>query len=271
MVPVKCDEASSRALKLATALSKASNARVYVLHVIKTHGGAYFDSEGNIVQDQASDVDKYVEQHARETEMLKEWTNAINPDAYQITKYGGVADVILDTMKKYKVSLVILGNKYADEHQSRFFGDLTTFLIKKATAPILSIKKDLTAESLKNIVFANEFDHKLSYYDALQDLQQFFKTKVNFLKIKTTGKVSDEEVYENMDYFARINMIHDYSKSLHESDNVEKGILDWISNNPCDLLAVKNITRTGGSPLFRKNLSQSFLRNMNVSTLIYND
>lgn len=271
LVPVNCDEASEMALKLATELSKASNARVYVLSVIKTHGGAYFDKDGEIVQDQARDVQKYVDQKIEQTVQLKEWTEAINPEAFQVVRYGGVADVILDVMKKYKVSLVILGNKFHHSNEAQFFGKLTSYLIRKSTAPILSIKKELKAEDLNHIVFANEFDHKLSYYDALQDLHLFFKTKVDFLKIKTSEKIQEETIKENMDYFARINMIKDHTNHIYRFNKVESGILQWISENPCDLLAVKNITITGGSPLFKKDLSKSFLKNMNVSTLIYND
>ena len=270
LVPVSIDEASEKALKLATALSKKSNARVYVLRVVKTHGGAKFNSKGEIVDDSGGDLEQYKEQKRIETEQLKEWTNAINPEAYQVVSYGGVADVILDTMKKYKVSLVILGNTYSKQ-ENRFFGDLTSYLIKKSTAPILSLKADLTEHSLNHIVFANEFDHKLSYYDALQDLHLFFETKVDFLKISTSKDEDEAMVNENMDYFARANMIKKFDKHISKSSHVEEGILQWISSNPCDLLAVKNITRKGGSPLFRKKMTKQFLRNMNVSTLIYND
>ena len=70
LVPSNCDEASSRALKLATALSKKNNARVYVLRVVKTHGGAYFDKEGEIIQSAGGDIKKYVDQKEAETERL---------------------------------------------------------------------------------------------------------------------------------------------------------------------------------------------------------
>lgn len=270
LVPVSCDDPSEKALKLATIISKEMNSKIYVLRVIKTHGGAYFDKDGEIVQDLASDVQKYIDQKNIQTQRLKEWADNINPDAFQIVKYGGVADVILDTMKKYKVGLVVMGNRLEDDNEHGVFGHLTSYLIKKSTIPVFSVKKDLTAEGLSNIVFANEFDHKLSYYDALQDLHIIFKSKVHLLRI--TGKLNDRAVIEeNMDYFARTNMIHDYTKNVYEADNVEAGILKWISEKSFDVLAVKNITKTGGSPLFRKNLSKNFLHNINLSTLIYND
>ena len=165
-----------------------------------------------------------------------------------------------------------MGNKYVKDEKSNFFGDLTSHLIKKSNAPILSLKSELTPENLNHIVFANEFDHKLSYYDALQDMHIFCESKVEMLRINIPKGSSEEEIHENMDYFARINMIKDYTKNIQESDSKpEPAILDWISNNPCDLLAVKNITRSGGSPLFKPKLSKQFLKNTHVSTLIYND
>ena len=270
LVPSNCDEASEKALRLATAISKKNNARVYVLRVVKTHGGAYFDKDGEIVEDHAHDIQQYIDQKNQETERLKKWTEAINPEAYQVVRYGGVADIILETMNKYKVGLVIMGNKYSDEDRYRFFGDLTSYLIKKSTVPILSLKSDLSAEKMDHIVFANEFDHKLSYYDALQDMHLFCDARVDLLRINVPKGSSAEEIHENMDYFARINMIKNYTKNIHNAEKPEPGILEWIAKNPCDLLAVKNVTRSG-SPLFKPKLSKQFLRNMNVSTLIYND
>jgi len=272
LVPTACDEPSARALRLATAISKKNNARVYVLRVVKTHGGAYFDNDGEIVQDGAHDIQKYVDQKTEETERLKKWTTAINPEAFQVIKYGGVANVILDTIKKYKVGLVIMGNEHVEEDKSIFFGDLTSHLIKKSTSPILSLKSEITTDNLNNIVFANEFDHKLSYYDALQDLHVLCNAKIDLLRINIPEGSSEEDVKENMDYFARSNMIKDFSKNVYNTgQKPEPGIVEWISNNPCDILAVKNITKRGGSPLFRKKLSNQFLKNTRVSTLIYND
>ncbi|HAW52068.1 MAG TPA: hypothetical protein DCX54_07040 [Flavobacteriales bacterium] len=271
LVPTACDEPSARALRLATALSKKNNARVYVLRVVKTHGGAYFDNKGEIVQDGSHDIKQYIDQKEEETQRLETWTNAINPEAFKVVKYGGVANVILDTMKKYKVGLVIMGNDKVEEDKNIFFGDLTSYLIKKSTAPILSLKSDLMPENLNNIVFANEFDHQLSYYDALQDLHVLCSAKIDLLRINVPESSTEEEILENMDYFARSNMIKNFSKNVYKTQHKpEPGIVEWISNHPCDVLAVKNITRSG-SPLFKKKLSNQFLKNARVSTLIYND
>ncbi len=270
LVPTDGSEASRRALILATSISEKSNARVYVLHVIKTHGGAYFSKDGEIVEDHAHDVQKYRDQKAEESAKLKEWTSAINPDAHTVVKYGGIADVILETTRKYKVSLVIMGNKFSGTSEGMFFGDLASYLIRKSPVPILSFKSDLPENGLAHIVFANEFEGKLSYFDALQDLQMFCGAVIDFLYIKTNKNQDIAEIEANMDYFARINMIKNYRKHIHEFAQVESGILDWVSRNPCDLLAVKNVKRSG-SPLFRPKLTRGILKNSNTSTMVYND
>ncbi len=270
LVPADCSETSERALKLATTLSQKSNARVYVLRVIKTHGGAYFDAEGDIIEDHAHDVQQYRDQKMRESRRLQEWTEAINPNAYTVVKYGGVADVILETIQKYKVSVVIMGSKFAGSREGMFFGDLASYLIRRSPAPILSLKSDLPQGKLTHIVFANQFDGRLSYYDALQDLHLYCGAVVNLLYIKTDTRQDDGEIEANMDYFARINMIKDYRNHIYEYDDVEAGILEWISKNPCDLLAVKNVKKTG-SPLFRPKLTRHILKNSHTSTLVYND
>ncbi|MEQ8323167.1 MAG: universal stress protein [Vicingaceae bacterium] len=274
LVPTNCDESSEWAFRLATELSRQNNARVYLLRVIKTHGGAYFNRDGEIVQDQAHDVNIYKKQKEEETVRLKVWAERINKDAVQVVLYGGIAETILKTIQKYKVGLVIMGNKFVDNEPHRFFGELTSFLVRKTTTPILSLKSNITAQGLDNIVFANEFDGKLSFYDALQDLQHYCNAKVDMLRINyPKHEIAEDKVLENMDYFARINTIKNYSKTIHPSNEKhhEPGILDYISNHSCDLLAVKNIKRSSSSPLFSSKLSKHYFTELHISTLIYND
>ena len=270
LVPTDGSEASKRALILASSISQKSNARVYVLHVIKTHGGAYYSVDGEIVEDHAHDVQKYRDQKIHEEANLKSWTAEINPNAHTVVRYGGIADVILETIHKYKVGLVIMGNKFSGSSEGMFFGNLASHLIRKSPAPILSFKSDLPGDGLAHIVFANEFEGKLSYFDALQDLQLFCGSVIDFLHIKTNPGKDDSEIEANMDYFARINMISNYRKHIHEYREAEAGIVDWVSKNPCDLLAVKNVKRSG-SPLFRPKLTRRILKNSNTSTMVYND
>ena len=271
LVPTNCNEASENAFRLATQFSQKSNARVYLLRVVKTHGGAYFDKTGEIVEDHAHDVQQYRFEKENAVKKLDEWVRSINPKAHKVVKYGGIADVILETIKKYKISLVIIGNKFTDTKDNRFFGDLTAYLIRKSKAPILSLKSGLTTDSLKKIVFANEFNHTINYFDALQDISNYCTAPIDFLKVKTDLSESEEEIGSNMDYFARMNMIFDYNKCIHDSPNPEQGILEWISSHDCDLLAVKNVTQWRSSPLFSVKLSQKFLSNSSISTLVYND
>ena len=160
LVPTDCDETSEWALRLATELSRKNNARIYLLRVIKTHGGAYFNKEGEIVQDGAHDISKYQDQKAAETEKLKVWADTINKEAYQIVVYGGIAQTILEMIKKYKVGLVIMGNKFIKSEPHRFFGNLTAHLVKRTKTPILSLKSNITAEGLKNIVFCQRVSRK---------------------------------------------------------------------------------------------------------------
>ena len=67
-----------------------------------------------------------------------------------------------------------------------------------------------------------------------------------------------------------IEMTH-WNRDMLVKAVIEKGIVEWIAENPCDILAVKNVTRNRNSPLFAPKLSQKFLSNSTISTLIYND
>ncbi len=272
LVPSNCDKESEIALKLAADLARANHAKIYVIRVIKTHGGAYFDRNGEIVEDHATDVQKYKTQKADETFNLQKWLEKLGVDAVQVVQYGGIADTILNAIEELKIDLVILGNRFSEDDENRFFGTLTDYLIKKSKAPILSVKSNILHAEVNDIVFANEFNKPRQYFDALQDLQQLTNSTVHLLRINTPkNKLGDEEIYKNMDTFASENRLEKYTKSIHQASNPESGIIEWVALNPYPLLAVKNITRSGPSPLFRPKLSKRFFVRSNISTLIYND
>ena len=274
LVPTNFDDSSEWAFRLASSLSRQHSARIYVLRVVRTHGGAYFDKHGEIVQDGGHDVEKYRREKEEQTQKLKEWADSINKEAYQVVLYGGIADTILKTIEKYKVGMVILGNKFVKEEPHRFFGELTSFLTRKTTAPILSLKSNIIADGIKDIVFASEFDGKLSFFDGLQDLQHYSNGIVHMLRVNTPkSSMSEEEAHRNMDYFARVNMIKNYTKNVHNTKEKshEAGVLEWVSKHPCNVLAVKNSKKSGPSPLFRPKLSKAYFSDLHISTLIYND
>lgn len=213
LVPTNFDQESERALKLASELAVTNHARIYVLRVIKTHGGAYFDKQGDIVEDHAHDVQKYRDQKAIDSENLNSWVTSVYPEAVQLIQYGGIADTILSAIENLKIGLVIMGNRFADDDKHRFFGTLTDYLIKRSKAPILSLKSDITHASIKDIVFANEFNKPYQFFDALQDLQQLTASTVHLLRINTRkNKLSEDELHKNMDRFAADNRLETYTK-----------------------------------------------------------
>ena len=272
LVPSNCDLESERALRLAAELAVANHAHVYVLRVIKTHGGAYFDKQGDIVEDHAHDVQKYRDQKEQETKNLHKWVTAIYPEAVQLVQYGGIADTILDTIENLKIGLVIMGNRFTHDDEHRFFGTLTDYLIKRSKAPVLSLKSDIAHASIKDIVFANEFNKPNQFFDALQDLQQLTGATVHLLRINTKKhNLTQEKIHKNMDQFAANNRLGKYEKNIHDAEEIEAGIIEWVSKHPYPLLAVKNITRTRPSPLFRSKLSKKFFIRSSISTLIFND
>jgi len=272
LVPSNCDKESEIALKLAAGFARANHAKIYVIRVIKTHGGAYFDRHGEIVEDHATDVQKYKTQKADETLNLEKWIERLGIDAVQLVQYGGIADTILKAISELKIGLVIMGNRFSEDDENRYFGTLTDYLIKKSKAPILSVKSDIGHAEVNDIVFANEFNKPRQYFDALQDLQQLTNSTVHLLRINTPKiKLGEEEIYRNMEAFADENRLDKYTKNIHQSSDPETGIIEWVALHPYPILAVKNITRSGPSPLFRPKLSKRFFVRSNISTLIYND
>jgi hypothetical protein len=130
-----------------------------------------------------------------------------------------------------------MGMKGKGKSNSKF-GSTTTMLIRKSNIPVLVIPKKAKFEPIRQITFASEFVMSHADYLILDELAEKYDSHINVLNVQKNRQLVEVEnaigKTEADLSFAKFN--HRYES--YESDQVEKGIEEFLKLNPSNMLAM---------------------------------
>lgn len=135
MVAVDCSECGERAVEYAIAQAKASDARLYVAHVIEWSQFSFSTPQEN------------AERHKRrEEELQRAHSEIIDPilarlkeeglDAEGLIKHGHVADTLNSLAKSKGVTNIILGRQGTSKLKTHVFGSVGSRLVQSADCAV---------------------------------------------------------------------------------------------------------------------------------------
>lgn len=135
MVAVDCSECGERAVEYAIAQAKASDARLYVAHVIEWSQFSFSTPQEN------------AERHKRrEEELQRAHSEIIDPilarlkeeglDAEGLVKHGHVADTLNSLAKSKGVTNIILGRQGTSKLKTHVFGSVGSRLVQSADCAV---------------------------------------------------------------------------------------------------------------------------------------
>ncbi len=119
-------------------------------------------------------------------------------------------------------------------------GSTTTAIVRKSFFPIFVILEDALYKSIDTITFATDFDRETEpgCYSILMELAKKYNSFIQILNVqKNENKISDDEFIGKMrTQFTFTNFKHTFNTI--EDNNVIEGINKFITENPCNVLAM---------------------------------
>lgn len=235
LVPVDFSDASRNATDYAAAFAKVFNAEIVLLYALFIPNPVG-DFPGYIplsLKDMQGEHEALLQ---GEIERLAEKT-AVRTDGY--VRMGTATVVIKDMVDELKPDLIIMGMKGAGK-AGGVFGSTVTSSIRKIACPILVIPENEKYSPVNSICFAADFGKwpSLNSYKTLAQIIDQFKAVLKIVHVakdsehmsaeKISGKIKGDLLFE------KIN--HQFHTVLNE--NVEKGLHDFITENPVDMLVM---------------------------------
>lgn len=236
LVPVDFSEASHWAAKYAVSLAKPFNATVTLVNVIPPAVIVDDSVLAFVMTTQAEMVQDHKQLMERELESLSDsdWIKIKG-----MVEEGAPDEVIQEKAKLKAADLIVMGMKGKGKSNS-VFGSTTTSIIRKSAFPVFVIPQKVLYEPIDTITFATDFDPKTESerYSLLMELAKKHNSLVQILNVqKNEMRLSDQEFIGKMlIQFAFSGLKHSFHTI--EDNKVVEGINKFISENPCNILAM---------------------------------
>ncbi|HEY8934446.1 MAG TPA: universal stress protein [Cyclobacteriaceae bacterium] len=173
-------------------------------------------------------------------------------------QFGAVARMIQDYVEKESIDLIVMGSHGASGSRELFIGSNAERVVRNSRVPVL-IMKNYYKGSIKSIIFPNTFetDDQEDLVMKVKALQNFFKAHLHLVWINTPlNFTSDTITNERLETFAKRFMLNNYTISVFNHTDEERGILEFTQAVKGDLIAIGTHGRKGISHLINGSLAE---------------
>ena len=266
LVPIDFSVYSESAAKMGVFISKKSGAQLHLMHV------ANAPSDWNSLTVAAQQEYPEIEGRMVEAEIkLDKFATDAMFDGIQVQTYvyaGAPYDQILQFIEAYKMDLVIMGAHGAGETFGMFIGSTAQRVIRTATCPVLSVKKQYSPKAIKRILFPSDFeDNSKSMFETVKEFASMLKADVNLLFVNTPGHFADDDLASaKLERFIPSENGIKLKKSVCNALEKEQGIVNFSEQQHIDLIAMTTHNRKG-KPNYLLGITETVLFHSDVPVL----
>lgn len=268
LVPTDFSIYAENALKAAAQLAKKHNAEILLLHMLELP---------NQMSDAISNGKSIPEvmffiQKAKET--FAEIFDRPYLDGIEVTEFiqfEKAFDGVIKFTQKNNVDLIVMGSHGATGVEEIFIGSNTEKVVRLSEVPVLVIKKDEGEFDPKEIVFASDFSKESKApFSKLKDLADKLNSKINLVTICTPNSFrTTDTATATMEAFAYEFELTNYSITIYNDSNIEKGILNFTNKINADLIGIYTHGRTGLSHFFNGSITEDVVNHTQKPVLTF--
>jgi nucleotide-binding universal stress UspA family protein len=257
LVPFDFSKPAINAYRFALDVAAQSKGTIHLLHVIELP--VLHDTVLMPVLNFEAELLKDLEKNARAR--FAKITDKYMAQGVKVivkTEFGAVSRMIQDYVKKESMDLVVMGSHGASGAREFFIGSNAEKMVRNLTVPVL-VLKDYFKGPVKNIVFPNtlEAENQEDLVMKVKAFQSFFKAKLHIVWINTPlNFTSDSITNERLESFAKRFMLKDYTISIFNHTDEERGILEFANSVKADIIAMGTHGRKGVAHLVNGSLAE---------------
>ncbi|MGY6561140.1 MAG: universal stress protein [Luteibaculaceae bacterium] len=276
LVPVDFSAESLNALEYAAEIAKKIGATIKLLNIIEAPSADSFSPSGDLAAAGTNLNDMFIlKLREKNIERIKEI--AAEPKFKGvITEYKVHIDVVWDriakTISEIDAFMVVMGTKGTSDIDDIFIGSNAEKVVRKATVPVLTVRKDTKYSGISKIVVPSNFKEPLpKIMEFIKIFADALSAEVHLLRINTPGAfLPTYKSKELINNFATQHELKNYQADVYSDYTEEDGIKDFANNNQMDLIAIMTHGRQGLSRVFTSSIAEEIVNKSNLPVLSLN-
>ncbi len=243
VVPIDFSQFSENALLSSIKIAETGNMEIHCINVVVTD----LDWKHLTEEEKArhSDIRDLKEEAIDKLNEFVDSHKAKYLDMVPAVRIGVVAEEVVGYAEEIGADLLVVGAYGKGYEEGKFIGSNFQKVLRKATRPVLAIKKAFQNNEFKEMVFASQFEEdSWPVFLKMRPLIQALEAKVHFLYINTPDQFTSSKKAEAlMRKFATGQDDLQIEQHVYDFPEVEKGIVDFAENKNIGIIGIASHNR----------------------------
>lgn len=268
LFPTDFSKAANNAFVYALQLAKNLDAKIVTLHVYEMPVVDYIDVPAYLMEVYDTVELSNFENYRSQVPVLRKIAAENGCESVPLDNVlldGDLVNTILELVKKDHIDFVVMGTKGASGAAETFLGTSTADVMTRTDALVLAVPDCSEYSGIGTILFTTRFrERDLPALKKLLPIAKAFGAKIDCLYIKTPSSDVKDVVVADWQLLMKGENVNFH---IVENENVEHGILDFISGHNSDVLALLNHKRGFFEGLFHTSLTKKLAFHCKVPVL----
>lgn len=269
LIPTDFSSQAKAALTTATILAKKINAELFILHSVDLHDRFIARSKPENPDTSEEILIKRAE------EQMKKHLALEGIDDIKSTTIIGTDAILEDVMKAceaHDISFIVMGSSGSSGLSELLIGSNTERVVRHAKVPVIVIKdKAIDFKEGTTFIFASSLKNKdKSALEKAKIAAEQLGTQLEILYINTQYNFkTTKDIFKLIDSFLTEEERLNIKVVVHNADNVEKGILDYMNKRQDAIFGMGTNGRKGLARFFNDSIAENLVNHAPGSIICF--
>jgi nucleotide-binding universal stress UspA family protein len=269
LVPTDFSECALHAARFAADIARRTEGKLIFLHVIDIPSYEFGILPG---QDTTNVPEMLFMMKRARQEFQKLLTQDFlkGVQVAEAVQMDGVYDSIDKQAKEHGVELIVMGTHGTRGYTSEYFvGSNTDRVIRQSSFPVVALRNDASADSIRRMVFASDFDETEKIpFAPFKQMADVLGAHVHLLRVVSPDDFAfSGEVIPVMREFAETHGLEEHSCHVHTAPSVQTGIVEFARMHGAGLIATVTHGRRGLSLLLNGSITSDITSTSHVPVM----
>jgi len=282
LIPVDFSDCSNNAVNLALQLAQKTGAHIHFVHSVETvvdwNNIEFMTTSAQVLpsnqkEDLFPEVKESIRKAREQLNQIAKKASSVQVECTVHLCFNIAHKDIVELAHRLEVDLVVMGTHGASGLKELLMGSNTQQVIRLAKCPVLSVKSMDTDFSIKNLIYASDFDEKNVNQNLMRakEFAQLFDARLHLLFVNTPGYFEESgKSQAKMEKQAHKFGLEDYTINVYNDFTVEWGIGAFAAQLDTPIIAISIHGYRGLKRILNNNVTESVVNHLDRPILSLN-